>query len=513
MDTPSNEEITTRQSSKLSLGSSPSVLSADEQLEGDGPLTPTDKMEDDEEDDEDEDDDDLSALNSILQAGSPGSLSNEEVSDDEDDLHTEQDSASPLSSVPDDFPLSRSASPELLPLVEPMQTLPEEEEEEEEEDEEEEDEEEEEEEVVEEEKVVVEKKKLPTTRKRRNKDDVSSPNKKTKAEKVQPAPLEEQKMIEETSIRKRRASRSITNNIMPEPLSRPRRRQSRQDEQVKEQEIEQEKEVMEDKSNDDDDEDEEEGQVTKRKNDDDDEEEEDEDEEDEKSTENNKDNNTDELKKTQTDTPLESNGDSEDQKMSEPQENDDHDYQQRHKEALDALTHIEVEFARLRDKMYEEKMSELNEEAMMIANGTHPELVTLMAEIEEKKGKRIHSAAAWRKHQHANFKQQFEGFEYQANIHFISQKNALRRNLLSSINGKRWNIEDERTQLNDPARNDRVFPDGREMVAHKREQKEETVELQDIKETVGFPMAPNPAGLSLQNVEDDLKLLGINRNL
>lgn len=31
-------------------------------------------------------------------------------------------------------------------------------------------------------------------------------------------------------------------------------------------------------------------------------------------------------------------------------ENDDHDYQQRHKEALDALTHIEVEFARLRDK-------------------------------------------------------------------------------------------------------------------------------------------------------------------
>lgn len=73
----------------------------------------------------------------------------------------------------------------------------------------------------------------------------------------------------------------------------------------------------------------------------------------------------------------------------------------------------------LPNRMYEEKMSELNEEAIMIANGTHPELVTLMAEIEEKKGKRIHSAEAWRKHQHANFKQQFEGFEYQANIHFI----------------------------------------------------------------------------------------------
>jgi hypothetical protein len=99
-----------RQSSKLSLGSSSSVLSTDEQLDGEGPLTPTDKIQDDE-------DDDLS----LLQADSPGSLSNEVVFEqdstalldqEDDDLQTEQDSASPLSSIPDDFPLSRSASPE-----------------------------------------------------------------------------------------------------------------------------------------------------------------------------------------------------------------------------------------------------------------------------------------------------------------------------------------------------------------------------------------------------------------
>lgn len=90
-------------------------------------------------------------------------------------------------------------------------------------------------------------------------------------------------------------------------------------------------------------------------------------------------------------------------------------------------------------------------------------------------------------------------------------------------------MEDERTKLNDPARGkvthttvnliekkkltfdigERVFPDGRELVVHKREQKEETGELQDIKEAIGFPMAPNPSGLSIQDVDDDLKLLGI----
>lgn len=69
--------------------------------------------------------------------------------------------------------------------------------------------------------------------------------------------------------------------------------------------------------------------------------------------------------------------------------------------------------------MYQEKMTELNDEANMIANGTHPELVTLMTEIEDKKGKRISSAEAWRRHQYDNFKRQYEGFEYQANIHFM----------------------------------------------------------------------------------------------
>ena len=236
-----NANDTTRQSSKLSLGSSPSVLSADEQLEGDGPLTPTEKMQDDEEDD----DDDLSAL--ILQAGSPGSLSNEEVSD-EDDLHTEQDSASPLSSVPDDFPLSRSNSPEPMittpisaPLLAQQQT--EEEEEEEEED------------------------SKRTTRKRRKEThDDSSPTALKKAKQNQDTvPMEEVN-------KKRRASRSITNNIIIEPIStRPRRGQTRQEDQIKmevqeqekpiEEEEEEEEDEDEDKSNED--EEEEEGEEEK----------------------------------------------------------------------------------------------------------------------------------------------------------------------------------------------------------------------------------------------------------
>lgn len=80
--------------------------------------------------------------------------------------------------------------------------------------------------------------------------------------------------------------------------------------------------------------------------------------------------------------------------------------------------------------MYQEKLSELNNEAMMIENGTHPELLSLMIEIQEKKEKRVTSAEAWRKYQYAEFKKQYEGFEYQANIHFIVSLAKKKKNII-----------------------------------------------------------------------------------
>lgn len=281
-------EENARQSSKLSLGSSPSVLSADEQLDGDGPLTPIDKMQDDVEDD----DDDLSALNSILQAGSPGSLSDEEEEDDEedgesegddedeedeDDLHTEQDSASPLSSVPDDFPLSRSASPD-LPLLEKLNQGEEEADGEDEDEEdtittntttanisakedEDNDNEEEEEEAME--KIRSRKPSMiaNSNPKKRRKDDVKKVNqveskeesdsehgpspKKVKQSEVSTAKgsnkntdtsSSSEDTIVNNNTKKRRASRSIL-EITEAP--RTRRRQSRQDELIAKTEVEQ----------------------------------------------------------------------------------------------------------------------------------------------------------------------------------------------------------------------------------------------------------------------------------
>ncbi|ORZ03681.1 Sds3-like-domain-containing protein [Syncephalastrum racemosum] len=183
--------------------------------------------------------------------------------------------------------------------------------------------------------------------------------------------------------------------------------------------------------------------------------------------------------------------------------------QQWHKEALDALCKIEEEFARLREKMYQEKLGELNDEALLIAQGTHPELLNMMKSIEEKRAKRIQKAEAWRNVKRINFEQQFGGLEYQANMDFISRKNALRRSILSELNRKRWDLDNEREKLNDgPSDADRM-PDVRTLSARKRYVAEETRELHRVKQILGFPTAPNADGLPVHLIQDDLVAYGL----
>ncbi|KAI8375936.1 uncharacterized protein BYT42DRAFT_614731 [Radiomyces spectabilis] len=467
-----HDNAPTRQSSKLSLGSSPSALSVDEQLDGDdGPLTPSERLDDDD-----------GLFGSAVHAYSPEPLSNEVTDIDnpnDDDLHNEQYSASPLSSVPDDFPLSRSVSPEPvdIPLLGKRKK-------------------EEDEDAGEE---IEDNDNIDTVNgKKRQKQDEASPTTVKKEETTDHDPSHDtthEETIKETETTdadhiagrsaKRRASRATEADE-----TKSRRKQSRQetgsaeieppDNASKIEESEESKESEEKK----------EGNNTMEANS-------------TRRTSNNKENQPVMRIKTASttsgETEAEAEEDQQDKAAEEGTEDEDQEYQRRHKEALEALTHIEIEFARLRDKMYKEKMAELNQEALMIANGTHPELVTLMEEIEEKKERRIRSAEAWRRYQHENFKQQFEGFEYQANVHFISQRQALRRQLLSTVNERRWAMDVERSED--------AFPDGHAMLLHKREQREEVAELQDIKEAIGFPVAPKTSGLSSKDIEDDLRLL------
>ncbi|RUP50151.1 Sds3-like-domain-containing protein, partial [Jimgerdemannia flammicorona] len=232
---------------------------------------------------------------------------------------------------------------------------------------------------------------------------------------------------------------------------------------------------------------------------------------------------------------------------------DDDEYQRRHREALQALTQIEIEFAKLRDKMYHEKLAELDQEVVMINNGkhqtflhiqslsseilhekldwtgpfchfhsylpsnayagTHPELAAFMAEIEEKRRKRLETADAWKRYQQWSYQRQYEGFEYQANVHFVSEKSSLRRELISNLSAKQWKLEEEHNLLNEiiPSQQNSAPPDRPAMLRHKKVQKVEAGELKNIQETVGFPVAPHVQGLAKKDMDEDFESLGLAR--
>ncbi|KAL1921673.1 uncharacterized protein VTP21DRAFT_10315 [Calcarisporiella thermophila] len=179
-----------------------------------------------------------------------------------------------------------------------------------------------------------------------------------------------------------------------------------------------------------------------------------------------------------------------------------------HKEALAALTRIEMEFAKLRDKMYREKVTELEKEILMVERGTHPELTSLMKEIEEKRQSRLDTANVWLKYQEFCYQKQYEGIEYQAKMSFMRQKADLRRNMIKGVSVKKWKMEHERTKLNEIAPAP-VSPllDRTAFIRRRKTRKIEVSELKALHENKGFPAAPPVQGLLKTEITDDLELL------
>ncbi|KAF9901190.1 hypothetical protein EC991_006421 [Linnemannia zychae] len=128
---------------------------------------------------------------------------------------------------------------------------------------------------------------------------------------------------------------------------------------------------------------------------------------------------------------------------------EDHEMKQLHKDALDALTSIEIEFANLRDKMYEERLMELDREVEMINDGTHPELSSLMQEIEQKREHRLHIADMGRKYKTDIAQSAFDIAEYQAHCTFQSARRNIRTRMVHDMGKKQRQLILELTLSSD----------------------------------------------------------------
>ncbi|CAO3572359.1 unnamed protein product [Mortierella alpina] len=193
----------------------------------------------------------------------------------------------------------------------------------------------------------------------------------------------------------------------------------------------------------------------------------------------------------------------------EAEEEEDLEKKRVHMDAMEALTTIEVDFANLRDKMYEERMLELDKEVEMINAGTHPELSILMREIEEKREQRLRVAKAWRTHMGEIAQYEFEVKEYQAHCTYQSKKREYRTDLVQELGRKRRKLILELNLSSDSRRKDGVVPDKSALVRARKQRRAVANELRAVKEQHGFPTSKRLPTASHAELAEDFEAMGV----
>ncbi|KAF9091486.1 hypothetical protein BGX23_005108 [Mortierella sp. AD031] len=193
------------------------------------------------------------------------------------------------------------------------------------------------------------------------------------------------------------------------------------------------------------------------------------------------------------------------------EEEEDLEKKQVYTEALEALSSIEVEFAHLRDKMYEERILELETEVEMINDGTHPELSTLMKEIEDKRDQRLRIARAWRTHLNEISQAEFEIKEYQAHCTFQSKKRELRTDLMNGIGQKQQQLRLELTLAENRARHQPM--EKSTMLRARKHQRAMVTELRTVNDQYGFPVSNDLRMIAASELDEDFAAMGLHRRV
>ncbi|EIW53416.1 uncharacterized protein TRAVEDRAFT_74747 [Trametes versicolor FP-101664 SS1] len=153
----------------------------------------------------------------------------------------------------------------------------------------------------------------------------------------------------------------------------------------------------------------------------------------------------------QADGPDGENADGEDMDVATPELDLDSDMQPAHRaEALDVLATIELKFALLRERLYVEKMDTLAWEEGLIADGNHPELLHLHAELSKRRDKRLELASHRRDFEAANVTKRRRLDEEGVWSWWKDARNELQTDMISETNSKRRRLERERRALERP---------------------------------------------------------------
>lgn len=181
------------------------------------------------------------------------------------------------------------------------------------------------------------------------------------------------------------------------------------------------------------------------------------------------------------------------------------------KEAIALLTEIEIDFAKLRDKLYEDKMTRFVAEIEMCMDGTHPELEKVSKQIENIRDEKISLAARQRDYQRKCIDNQTRASRDQLHQQYLKDVADARSRLLTKTTEQWYSINRERRAM-DSRVPDFTYraPEKRSVqLRHRQMIHDEISLLMGLAKRFGFPTAPQMSTMQDEEIESDLYALGL----
>ncbi|KAJ0121757.1 hypothetical protein J7T55_008924 [Diaporthe amygdali] len=179
--------------------------------------------------------------------------------------------------------------------------------------------------------------------------------------------------------------------------------------------------------------------------------------------------------------------------------------------AFDQLSSIEKNFAVLRDRLYEERLAQLNEEEAMLTsdNPTHPEYLAMMHCIDSRRDDRVKVVELEYKFNMEALDRWAVARRAQILSQFFQSARELREKYVDELGRQWYEIQHERRRNANPIPDYGFrFPKTKaEQKRHAIAQGKETSILAGIAQHHGFPAAPDMRGASSAEVEDDFEAM------
>lgn len=203
----------------------------------------------------------------------------------------------------------------------------------------------------------------------------------------------------------------------------------------------------------------------------------------------------------------------EEQKLQKQKEEEEElERQRQRKEALQELTTIEIEFAKLRDRLYEDKMSRFKSELEMCLNGSHPELQTVYTKIDAHREEKLRLASLTQKYELECIDRKTRAQRTQIHQQYYKRTSDYRTKYLKdvmqgwdAINKERRNMDLEEYpeyQYKIPEYTD-------ELVRQRTQYNKEISVLVGLNDYYGFPTAPKLASVQGDELDNDLRAMNI----